>query len=104
MAFFLFAFFLLLLVYFFLIEFYRRSWHNIPEQNIKNELHEAVKVSLIIAVRNEQGLIHGVVSSLSRQQYAQDSFEVIFINDHSSDDTWLMLQNLPVSSLSIKIL
>ena len=89
MTIFLLIFLILLFIYFFLIDFYRRSWNKVPE----NEIDEAadVKVSVIIAVRNEEKNVLPLVSFLENQQYPRHLFEVIFVDDHSTDNTFGIL-------------
>ena len=48
---------------------------------------EKSRISVIIACRNEEENIEACISSLSRIQYPSESFEVIFVDDHSTDDT-----------------
>ncbi len=44
-------------------------------------------ISVIIAVRNEEKNIPQLMDCLSNQSYARDHFEVIFVDDHSEDNT-----------------
>ena len=44
-------------------------------------------VSIIIAVRNEEKNIANLLSDISHQSYPEHLFEVIIVNDHSSDLT-----------------
>ncbi len=43
-------------------------------------------VSVIIACRNESGTIESMLSDLSAQTYPRDRFEVILVDDHSSEN------------------
>lgn len=51
-----------------------------------------VFISVIIAARNEAHNIPGLVSSLKNLQYPPDLFEVIVIDDNSSDQTLSLLE------------
>jgi cellulose synthase/poly-beta-1,6-N-acetylglucosamine synthase-like glycosyltransferase len=44
-------------------------------------------ISVIVPVRNEAKSITRLLDTLSRQNYAAENFEVVVINDHSSDKT-----------------
>ena len=46
-----------------------------------------VKISIIIAARNEATRIQPCLDSLSRLNYPKDLFEIIIVDDHSTDDT-----------------
>ena len=45
------------------------------------------KVSVIIPARNEEKNIDGLLQALQKQTYPVDLFEVIVVNDHSTDNT-----------------
>jgi poly-beta-1,6-N-acetyl-D-glucosamine synthase len=50
-------------------------------------------VSVIIAARNEESSIGKLLWDLKHQDYGNDKFEVIIVNDHSSDHTDTLLRN-----------
>src|SRR5687768_10405866 len=85
MAIFLFIFFLLLTAYCLLVDYYRRGWNSIPEQDFPEV--PTVRVSVVVAVRNEEGNIGILLDCLGRQDYPQHLFEVVIADDHSSDNT-----------------
>jgi cellulose synthase/poly-beta-1,6-N-acetylglucosamine synthase-like glycosyltransferase len=43
--------------------------------------------SVIVAVRNEEHSINGLLESLRRQDYPHNNFEIILVDDHSTDRT-----------------
>lgn len=57
--------------------------------NKKNDL----KVSILIAARNEENNIERLLKSLYNQTFEKDLFEVIIIDDHSKDNTLLIVEN-----------
>ena len=57
--------------------------------NKKNDL----KVSILIAARNEENNIERLLKSLYNQTFEKDLFEVIIIDDHSKDNTLLIYPN-----------
>lgn len=47
----------------------------------------AIPVSVIIACRNEEDNILHLLKSLTKQTYPKENTEIIFVNDHSTDNT-----------------
>ena len=78
-----------LLAYGTMIDFYRRSWNQIPdfsiEKNRSNRFES--KVTIIIPARNEEASISSCLNSLKAQSYPSSLIEIIVINDHSTDRT-----------------
>ena len=52
-----------------------------------------VKVSVLIAARNEGKNIKNLLQSLYNQSFSKNYFEVIIIDDHSDDDTISLIKN-----------
>ena len=44
-------------------------------------------VSIIVAARNEEKTISSLIDSLAQQNYPKDKFEIILVDDHSTDKT-----------------
>jgi len=62
------------------------------------------KISVLIPVRNEGGNIKDCLSSLEIQLLDKDYFEIIIINDHSTDNTVDVVENyMSKSKLSIHL-
>jgi len=89
--FFDFVFTLSVLIYCGLILKYSIAWILYPEQK-KSGTSTPVKISVIVAVRNESKNIPAVVKSLVHQHY-QFPYEIIFSDDHSDDDTIQLLED-----------
>jgi cellulose synthase/poly-beta-1,6-N-acetylglucosamine synthase-like glycosyltransferase len=53
--------------------------------------------SIIIPARNEALVIKDCLKKIQAQNYPRDLFEVIVVNDHSSDDTAALVQELQTS-------
>ena len=61
-------------------------------KRIKNYSSDVtIKVSVIIAVRNESVNIKKLVKSLKNQDYNKNLYDVIIVNDHSDDNSWELL-------------
>jgi len=63
-----------------------KGWHRlVPFQYSATQAGTAV--SIIVAARNEADKIHETINALLAQDYDKDLTEIIFIDDHSTDDT-----------------
>ena len=89
MTIFLLIFLIILVIYSFLIDYYRRAWKQIPTHEIKDST--GVSVSVIIAVRNEENNIGELLEAIQNQRYPKEKFEVICVDDHSTDNTPALL-------------
>jgi poly-beta-1,6-N-acetyl-D-glucosamine synthase len=69
-----------------LILYYWQSWTSIPDFTPTSEAH-AIPVSIIIPARNEERNIGLLLEALQQQTYPKESFEVIVVDDHSTDLT-----------------
>lgn len=91
MAIFVFIFLILFLAYGMLIDHYRRHWNRLLDFNLSNQTPRTF-ISVIIPVRNEADNIIPLLQSLESQSYDRSLFEVIIIDDHSTDETRNILQ------------
>ncbi|HTI11660.1 MAG TPA: glycosyltransferase [Puia sp.] len=103
---FLFAFISLFLFAFYgvLIDYYRRAWKAIPYSSAPAaglSLPLPTKISILVPARNEENNIGACLASLSRQSYPKDRYEVIVIDDHSTDRTAAIVTEFAHSGLSI---
>ncbi|PZR27261.1 MAG: glycosyl transferase [Citrobacter freundii] len=76
----------LLFLYAVLLIFYWRSWKAIPIFSAKGKV-ASIKISVIIAARNEEKNITDLLHSLQQQTYPSELFEIILVDDHSTDAT-----------------
>jgi cellulose synthase/poly-beta-1,6-N-acetylglucosamine synthase-like glycosyltransferase len=75
-----------LLFYGLLIEFYRREWKKLRDFEAAGA-SPGVFVSVVIAARDEENTIGAILADLQRQDYPADRFEVIVVDDFSTDRT-----------------
>lgn len=61
------------------------------------------KFSIIIAARNEASYINESLSSIISQNYDRDCFEIIVVNDHSTDETLTIIQNFIIENSGYNI-
>jgi len=77
---------ILILPYFFLLlKIYRNLLKIIP---FKATLSPSTYVSVIVACRNEQHKIPALLKSISMQDYPKELYEVILVDDNSTDKTF----------------
>jgi cellulose synthase/poly-beta-1,6-N-acetylglucosamine synthase-like glycosyltransferase len=103
MPLFLFLFFLLMVAYAVLIAYYHKAWNQLPEFTVPQK-QASVFISVVIAARNEEENIPGLLQSLYEQQYPKTLYEVIVVDDHSTDATRTLLQQAGYPQLQLKIL
>jgi cellulose synthase/poly-beta-1,6-N-acetylglucosamine synthase-like glycosyltransferase len=74
------------LIYVACLVFYRQSWKSIPTYHPGKILPHTF-ITVIIPARDEEENIGALLNCLKAQDYPSDLFEVIVIDDHSTDKT-----------------
>lgn len=77
---------LLFLFYSILVIYYRVCWKRVPPFT-GSEKKPHTRISVIIPARNEEENIGALLGAISKQEYPSELFEVIVIDDHSTDST-----------------
>ncbi len=98
----LFVALLIFLTYTALIALYKREWDRL--EDFKTSIKATVRISVIVAARDEEKNLSALFQALDVQSYSKERFEVILVNDHSSDKTLEIahtsnLQNLIVLNM-----
>ena len=93
-----FIFVIIIFLYILLIGGYYLGWKKIRPVTINGY---TPRVSVIIAIRNEERIIDRLLESLQSQIYSQDKIEFILINDHSSDKTLEVLRSYEQNNIVI---
>jgi cellulose synthase/poly-beta-1,6-N-acetylglucosamine synthase-like glycosyltransferase len=101
MPIFLFIFFLLMVAYAILINFYHRAWNQLPYFKL-TDTRPCTFISVIVAARNEENNLPALLHSLNNQHYPKSLYEVIIVDDHSTDNTWSILQEAAYPELSLR--
>ncbi len=82
-----------------LILYYWQSWVSIPDTIaigfISSNQTPVIKISIIIAARNEEENIGKLLKALHEQTYAKELFEIIVVDDHSTDKTAGIVRQFP---------
>ena len=90
--------FIFLILYISIIFKYILGW---SKENIKKKSNFYPTVSVVVAFRNEEENIPNLVSDLRNQKYSEDKLEFIFINDHSTDNTFDLLKKGKFKSMQV---
>ncbi|MDZ4795119.1 MAG: glycosyltransferase [Bacteroidota bacterium] len=88
----------LFILYSLLIIYYWRNWRSIPDYN-PSITSAKTKISVIISARNEEKNIGPLLHALQGQTYPSTLFEVIVVDDHSTDSTAAIVQRFPAVKL-----
>jgi biofilm PGA synthesis N-glycosyltransferase PgaC len=77
-----------------LIIYYWQSWKSIPDFSAADQ-PPSIFLSVIIPARNEEKNIGELLKALREQTYPKEFFEVIVIDDHSTDKTTEIVAGFP---------
>lgn len=83
----------LAIAYFSVVEKYRTGWRKLPGWATSASFSPSVKISVLIPARNEARHLEKCLQSIAEQSYPDTLFEVIVLDDHSEDGTFLLAQN-----------
>ena len=79
--------FLFFLLYAGLIIYYRQSWISIPTYNGDEYAKPFTKITVVIPARNEAENLVNCLDAIINQSYPKHLFEVLVVDDHSTDNT-----------------
>jgi len=82
---------LLFVAYVVLIVLYQQRWKAIPYFEPR-QAAARTRITVLVPARNEEARILDCLRSLAGQSYPKDLFEVIVLDDHSTDDTAAVVQ------------
>ncbi|MES1197710.1 MAG: glycosyltransferase [Chitinophagaceae bacterium] len=92
----------LFILYSILIIYYWLSWRSVPDYTPTHRTAN-IKISVVIAARNEEENIGKLLRALQEQTYPKDLFEVIVVDDNSEDKTASVVKEFPgVKLLQLK--
>lgn len=78
----------LALAYFFLISYFLRHWSRLPVTFPAGKPPaDPISISVLVPARNEAGTIGDCLDALFRQTHPESAYEVIVIDDYSTDST-----------------
>ena len=79
------------------------GWFKLSSAVIKKDSTLEVDLSVVIAIRNEADNIEQLLQQLVNQDYDFDYYEIIIIDDHSTDDTYRLVNQFINENTEIKI-
>ncbi|MFZ4412339.1 MAG: glycosyltransferase [Bacteroidales bacterium] len=82
------GFIVIILAYSLLILSYAYFFAKLKRNSLDYQIVNPIKVSIIIAARNEAHCILTLMKSIKNQNYTPDSIEIIVVDDASTDDTF----------------
>jgi glycosyltransferase involved in cell wall biosynthesis len=89
-------------LYFTIIYLYYRSWKRQPDYKVSNR--EPVFLSIIIPFFNEENQIRKIISDTLNLKYPADKYEVILVNDHSTDNSLNIARAIETERNSVSII
>ncbi len=93
-----------LITYFILVLFFVFHWHSIPIFKADKAIAENTYLSVVIAARNEQKNIINILQSIENQSIGKKHFEIIVVDDFSTDNTFQLIETFTTNSkLNIRL-
>jgi poly-beta-1,6-N-acetyl-D-glucosamine synthase len=80
--------------------FYYSAWKAFPEYSRQIETKN-LKISIVIAARNEEKNIGKLLQALQTQTYQKEYFEIIIVDDHSTDRTAEIIYKYGLANLRV---
>lgn len=79
------------------------GWFQIESHAVNDNIEKLdFKISVVVACKNEENNLPAILQSLENQTFA--NFELIVIDDHSTDDTEMILNNAKANFANMKVL
>ena len=91
----------LLLAYSAVIQRCLSAWNALPEWVSPSDFEPQTYISVLVPARNEASRIGPLLDTLARQRYPPENFEVIVIDDHSTDGTAELVEQYPFKNLRL---
>ena len=96
--------FVLGLSYLYIIVSYLKNWHALKFVHSKNNLENIPFISVVVAARDEEKNIIHCIQSLLNQDYPIDKFEILIVDDFSTDNTAELVKKFETSETNLKYL
>lgn len=101
------ACFAIMLLYLGNVLYFLKGWKATAQFNLdENRPHFSTRVSVVLAARDEAKNIHECLTCIVQQNYPSELFEIIIVNDASTDSTVQVVENIiqNATNLNIRIL
>lgn len=73
-------------------------------ENLNQIKNETPFISVIVAAKNEEKNIHALIKSIDEQNYPKEKYEVIIVDDGSTDNTFNIASNFITDKINFKII
>ncbi len=90
--------------YAYIIGRFMNGWKSMPVWEVPSGFRPSTKVSVLIPARDEADNIIACLSSIARQSYPKELFQVIILDDHSSDETAALVSDFAKSHPSFEMI
>jgi cellulose synthase/poly-beta-1,6-N-acetylglucosamine synthase-like glycosyltransferase len=87
-----------------LIGLYRHWFLKVHPFKFSEDVTASTRFSVIIPARNEEAIIEACLTSVLQQNYPIKLFEVIVIDDHSTDSTAAIIRNLQKQYVNLQLI
>jgi poly-beta-1,6-N-acetyl-D-glucosamine synthase len=92
-------------IYFVLVLLLLSGWQvALGKSDQKSSIERQHKVSVVVPFRNEEGNLARLLEGLLHQSYSLDSHELIFVDDHSTDQSNSFLSSICAKHSRVKLL
>ena len=88
-------------LYIALLVYYNIGWRALTTFDKKPSEGKDVIISVIVPARNEENHLPALLDSIRNQTYPTDKFEVIIVDDHSTDDTAAIVLKCPLPNIRL---
>lgn len=97
------AFFSLVLIsYLVILAIAIRGWYRVRSFRLASDEQKRF-ITVVVAFRNEEKVIHHLIHSLKNLNYPEDNLEVILIDDHSEDNSFNVVKSLIYDNPNFKL-
>ena len=90
--------------YLYIISSYLKNWHNLKFVPSRNNLDNIPLISVVVAERDAETNISLCIQSLLNQDYPLDKYEIIIVDDFSTDKTVELIKKFESSVTNLKYL
>lgn len=93
---------LLAVIYSILIALFIKGWNLIPTFHFREYKENSLGITVVVACKNEAKNLPDLLQSLKNQSIS--NFQLVLIDDNSTDETWQIMQNALLEFEQIKVL
>lgn len=87
-----------------ILSFYLGLVRSVTPQNRAKPVNATIPISVVVAFRNEQENLAVLLSALDSQTYRRDKWEVILVNDHSTDSGPALIERHAANGGNLKLI